>query len=129
VRISVGDWHVDRKTEVLFVGNNEYTLSAFSHGAPDRVEDSGRLYLYLARSRSRLGLVGLALAGLVRDVKRTESVEDWRLPEFTVEVRNKHAIPVALDGEVSVMRSPLRYRTRPRALPVILPPPEPEAPR
>ena len=59
----------------------------------------------------------------MRDIKQTESVEDWRLPEFKVEVRGKHAIPVAFDGEVSKMRSPLLYRTRPRALPVILPPP------
>jgi len=123
VRISSGDWQVERKTEVLFVGNHEYNLSALSHGAPDRLE-SGNLYLYVARSRSRLGLIGLALVGLVRDVKRTESVEDWRLPEFKVEVQRKHAIPVAFDGEVSVMRSPLTYRTRPRALPVILPPAE-----
>jgi diacylglycerol kinase family enzyme len=122
VRISAGDWSVTRKTEVLFVGNNEYVLSAFAHGAPDRVRDSGNLYLYLARSRSRLGLVGVALLGLVRDIKRTRSVEDWRLPEFTVEVRKRRAIPVAFDGEVSRMRSPLRYRTRPRALRVILPP-------
>jgi diacylglycerol kinase family enzyme len=121
VRISSGDWHVERKTEVLFVGNNEYVLSAFAHGAPDRVADSGNLYLYLARSRSRLGLVGVALLGLVRDIKRTQSVEDWRLAEFTIEVRKRKAIPVALDGEVSVMRPPLRYRTRPRALRVILP--------
>ena len=120
VKISSGDWQVERKTEVLFVGNHEYKLNAFAHGAPDRLE-SGNLYLYLARSRSRLGLIGLALAGLVRDIKRTRSVEDWRLPEFKVEVRKKRAIPVAFDGEVSVMRSPLQYRTRPRALRVILP--------
>ena len=124
VRISSGDWKVERKTEVLFVGNHEYRLNAFVHGAPDRLE-SGSLYLYIARSRSRLGLIGIALKGLVRDIKRTESVEDFRFPEFKVEVRKKHAIPVAFDGEVSVMRSPLQYRTRPRALPVILPPPSP----
>ncbi len=127
LKISSGDWSVERKTEVLFVGNNEYVLNAFAHGAPDRVEDSGNLYLYLTRSRSRLGLVGIALLGLVRDIKRTESIEDWRLPEFTVDVRRKRAIPVAFDGEVSMMRSPLRYRTRPRALQVILPPEEAEA--
>lgn len=121
VRISSGDWSVTRKTEVLFVGNNEYVLSAFAHGAPDRVGESGNLYLYLARSRSRLGLIGVALLGLVRDIKRTRSVEDWRLPEFTVEVRKRRAIPVAFDGEVSKMRPPLHYRTRARALRVILP--------
>jgi diacylglycerol kinase family enzyme len=128
VKLSSGDWQVERKTELLFVGNNEYRFSALAHGAPDRLEESGNLYLYLARSRSRLGLLGLALVGLVRDIKQTRSVEDWRLPEFTVEVRGKRAIPVAFDGEVSRMRSPLRYRTRPRALPVIVPRPEPESP-
>ncbi|MEA2600007.1 MAG: hypothetical protein QOF89_999 [Acidobacteriota bacterium] len=128
VRISSGDWHVERKTELLFVGNSEYQMSLLSHGAPDRLE-SGALYLYLARSRSRLGLIGLALAGLVRDLKETQSVEDWRLPEFKVEVlRKRRAIPVAFDGEVSTMKSPLLYRTRPHALRVILPPPEPPAP-
>ena len=114
VKISSGDWQVERKTELLFVGNNEYGFSAFAHGAPDRLEESGNLYLYLARSRSRLSLFGLALVGLVRDIKQTRSVEDWRLPEFKVEVREKHSIPVAFDGEVSKMRSPLLYRTRPR---------------
>jgi diacylglycerol kinase family enzyme len=127
VRISSGDWHVERKTEVLFVGTSEYEMSLLSHGAPDRLE-SGSLYVYLARSRSRLGLFGLALAGLVRDVKQTKSVEDWKLRDFEVEVRKKRAIPVAFDGEVSTMRSPLHYRIRTRALRVILPPPETPAP-
>jgi diacylglycerol kinase family enzyme len=127
VRLSSGDWQVDRKTEVLFVGNNEYVLNAFVHDAPDRLDSNGSLYVYLARSRSRLGLVGIALTGLVRDVKQTRMVEDWKFPELKVEVRGKRAIPVAFDGEVSRLRSPLIYRSRPKALPVIVPPPEPEA--
>ena len=127
MRISSGDWYVERKTEVLFVGNSEYRMSLLTHGAPDRLE-SGNLYLYLARSRSRLGLIGLALVGLFRDVRETRSVEDWRLPEFKIEVRKKRAIPVAFDGEVSTMRPPLHYRVRARALRVILPPLEPPAP-
>jgi len=127
VRISSGDWQVERKTELIFVGNCEYQMSALTHGSPNRLE-SGNLYLYLARSRSRLGLIGLALVGLVRDIKETRSVEDWPLPEFKIEVRKKHSIPVAFDGEVTMMKSPLLYRTRPRALRVILPPAEPPAP-
>jgi diacylglycerol kinase family enzyme len=129
VKISAGDWQIERKTELLFVGNKEYVLNAFVHGAPDRLENNGMLYLYIARSRSRLGLIGIALLGLVRDVKRSRSVEDRALPEFKVEVRGNRAIPVAFDGEVSRMRSPLLYRSRPRALPVIIPRPEPPVPR
>ncbi len=125
VKISSGDWQVERRTEVLFVGTSEYQMSLLAHGAPDRLESGDHLYVYLARSRSRLGLIGLALAGLVRDVKQTRSVEDWHLPDFEVEVRKKRAIPVAFDGEVSTMKSPLLYRKRPRDLRVILPPQAP----
>jgi diacylglycerol kinase family enzyme len=124
VRISAGDWHVERKTELIFIGNNEYEFSALAHGAPDRLKESGNLYLYLTRSRSRLGLIRIALIGLVRDVKHTESVEDRRLPEFEIEVRKRRSVPVACDGEIITMSSPLRYRSRPKTLPVILPPQE-----
>src|SRR3954466_13170026 len=70
----------------------------------------------------------LALAGLFRDVKQTRSVEDWKLKEFKVEVRQKRAIPVAFDGEVSTLRSPLLFRKRVGDLRVIVPLPEPPAP-
>jgi diacylglycerol kinase family enzyme len=125
LKISSGDWQAERRTEVLFVGTSEYQMSLLAHGAPNRLESGGQLYVYLARSRSRLGLIGLALAGLVRDVKQTRMVEDWRLPELKVEVRKKRAIPVAFDGEVSRMKPPLLYRKRPRDLRVILPPQAP----
>jgi diacylglycerol kinase family enzyme len=103
----------------VFVGNNEYELNAFTYGARSRF-DSGFLYLYVDKSRSRLGLLGVALLGLVRDVKRTDRFDRWQLPEFTIETRTK-AVPVYLDGEVTVMNPPLRYRTRPLALRVLLP--------
>ncbi len=128
VKISAGDWQVERKTEVLFVGVHEYTLNAFVHGASEALEDDGgNLHLYISRSRSRLGLIGLALLGLVRDLKNVRSVEDRRLPEFKVEVRRKRRIPVAFDGEVARMDSPLLYRNRRQALRVIVPRPAPAA--
>jgi len=128
LKVSSGDWKVDRSTEVLFVGNSEYRMSALDHGAPDRLEGGGFLCVYVTHTSSRLGLVGLALAGLFRDVKQTKSVEDWKLREFKVEVRQTRAIPVAFDGEVSTLRSPLLFRKRVGDLQVILPPPEAPAP-
>jgi diacylglycerol kinase family enzyme len=35
----------------------------------------------------------------------------------------RHRVSVALDGEVAIMRPPLEYRIRPRALRVIVPRP------
>jgi YegS/Rv2252/BmrU family lipid kinase len=128
LRISSGDWQAERKTEALFVGNSEYRMSALDHGAPDRLETDGLLCVYVARTGSRLALYGLALAGLFRDVKQTRSVEDWKLRELKVEVRETRAIPVAFDGEVSTLRSPLLFRKRVGDLRVILPAPEPPAP-
>jgi diacylglycerol kinase family enzyme len=119
VRLKADGLETDHKTRFVFVGNNEYQLNAFTYGARSRF-DSGSLYLYVDKSRSRLGLLGVALLGLVRDVKRTDRFDRWQLPEFTIETRTK-AVPVYLDGEVTVMNPPLRYRTRPLALRVLLP--------
>lgn len=120
VRVEAAGLEIYRKTRFLFVGNNEYVMRAFSFGARERF-DSGDLYLYIANVPGRLGLAGLALLSLVRDLKLTRSFERWCLPELTVECRLK-AIPVYLDGEVTLMTPPLRYRTRPHGLRVILPP-------
>jgi diacylglycerol kinase family enzyme len=47
-------------------------------------------------------------------------IESFKLKE--VEVRSKTSrLPVALDGEVEVLRPPLHYRSRPGALTVIAP--------
>lgn len=119
VRVKGKDLSIDRETRFVFIGNNEYEMNAFTYGARSRF-DSGDLYLYIAKSRSRLGLVGLALLGLIRDVKHARSFDRWCLPEFTIDVR-KRALPVYLDGEVTLLAPPLRYRVRPRSLPVILP--------
>jgi diacylglycerol kinase family enzyme len=120
VRIKA-DGHVsDWRTHFVFVGNNEYEMNAFTFGARERF-DSGDLYLYIAKTPSRLGLMGLALLGLVRDVVQTKRFARWSLPEFTVEYR-KQRLLVYLDGEVTHLRPPLHYRNRPRDLRVIVPP-------
>jgi diacylglycerol kinase family enzyme len=120
VRIKADGLEVHRKTRFLFVGNNEYVMRAFNFGARERF-DRGDLYLYIANTPSRLGLAGLALLSLVRDLKLSRRFDRWCLPELTVETRLK-VIPVYMDGEVTRMTPPLRYRTHPRGLKVILPP-------
>lgn len=120
IRVTAEGLTVDHQTRFVFVGNNEYEMSAFTYGARQRF-DSGDLYLYIAKSRTRLGLIGLGLLGLFRDLKWTDRFERICLPEFTIETRKK-AVPVYLDGEVTLLRPPLRYRNRPHALRVIVPP-------
>lgn len=120
LRLRSDEVDVHRETRLLFVGNNEYEMSAFGFGARERF-DSGSLYVYVARSPSRLGLVYLGLLSLFRDVKGTERFERFCLPELTIETRKKKALAVYLDGEVVTLSPPLRYRVRPRELRVLLP--------
>lgn len=119
LRVTADGLTIDHQTRFLFVGNNEYEMSAFTYGARRRF-DSGNLYLYIAKSRTRLGLIGLGLLGLFRDLKWTDRFDRFCLPELTIETKKK-ALPVYLDGEVTLLRPPLRYRNRPHALRVIVP--------
>jgi diacylglycerol kinase family enzyme len=119
VRVTADGLTLNSQTRFLFVGNNEYEMSAFTYGARRRF-DSGDLYLYIAKSRTRLGLIGLGLLGLFRDLAWTDRFDRFCLPEFTIETR-REAVPVYLDGEVVTLRPPLHYRNRPHALRVIVP--------
>lgn len=119
IRVTADGLIVDHQSRFVFVGNNEYEMSAFTYGARSRF-DSGDLYLYIAKSRTRLGIIGLVLLSLFRDLKWTDRFDRFCLPEFTIETRKK-AVPVYLDGEVVVLNPPLLYRNQPHALRVLLP--------
>lgn len=119
LKVSAEGMEIHRATRFVFIGNNEYLMNAFNYSARSRF-DSGNLYLYIARSRGRLGLVGLGLLGLFRDLKWSDRFDRVCLPEFRIET-HKRAVPVYLDGEVLVLRTPLEYRNRPHALRVIVP--------
>lgn len=119
LRLTADGLTVDHQTRFLFVGNNEYEMSAFTYGAR-RLVDSGNLYLYIAKSRTRLGLIGLGLLGLFRDLKWTDRFDRFCLPELTIETRKK-VVKVYLDGEVVPLKPPLHYRNRAHALQVIMP--------
>lgn len=119
VRVRAGGSELVRKTLFVFIGNNEYEMSAFGYGARSRF-DSGNLYLYIAKAERRADLVGLLLLSLFRDVKGTGRFDRLSAPEFTIETKQR-SVPVYLDGEVTVLESPLRYRARVRDLRVILP--------
>jgi diacylglycerol kinase family enzyme len=121
VRVTSDSREIVRDTHFVFIGNNDYELNLFTYAARSRLK-SGDLYLYVARPKSRRGLVGMAFLSLVRDIKRMRGFDRWCVPELTIEADGKKALSVYLDGEVVLIETPLQYRVRPRALPVVLPP-------
>jgi diacylglycerol kinase family enzyme len=121
LRLCLGHTDVVRRTPFVFIGNNEYQLDLFKVGARACL-DAGTLSLYLTPRTRRLGLLALAVRGVLGRLRRGQDFEILCVPEAVVDTRRKRVL-VATDGEVNVMETPLHYRSRPGALCVIVPAP------
>lgn len=85
--------------------------------------DSGELVVHVARVQTRLGLLWLALRALVGAWHYNRLLETFTADEVRV-ISRKRRVMVSLDGEVTVLRSPLVFKLRPKALTVLMPPAE-----
>lgn len=115
-----GDAWVHRSS-LVFVGNNSYALR-FPHLAARSRLDGGTLCLFAIDGHGwrLLRLAALLLIGRAdddRDFRRLDGVRE-------IEIDSRRArLTVALDGEVTEIETPLRYRSRAGALAVLAPRP------
>lgn len=105
-------------TPFVFVGNNEYMIEVGAAGRRRRL-DGGRLSLYTIRCSSRFRMFWLILRALLQRLDMVRDFEVESVEQAAVIVRRER-VKVALDGEVVSMTSPLSYRIRSGALPVIV---------
>jgi diacylglycerol kinase family enzyme len=120
VRIDVDGRQRTWQTPFVVVGNNEYAIQGLHLGARASL-DQGRLFVYLtprARTRDLPMLLARALAGRITESGAGEIVA---AAELTIATRAARRIRVAVDGELVPMITPLRFRARPGALPVVVP--------
>jgi len=122
VRVSVSTGGVSRqiRTPFVFVGNNEYHLQGARIGARARL-NAGFLQISMAPDLYRaemLYVLGRALVGRSTD----DHLDTLLVPEIGIDARRRR-VPVALDGEIALLPTPLRYRTRRGALRVCVPDP------
>jgi diacylglycerol kinase family enzyme len=107
-----------RRTPFVFIGNNEY-LQGLTLGARERL-DSGKLCLYVAQKPTRFGLLRYALHALFGKLREARDFDVLSATSLEIETRHHH-LRVATDGEVTMMKPPLCYRSRAAALHVIVP--------
>jgi diacylglycerol kinase family enzyme len=119
VRLSTEARELRRRTPMVFVGNNEYELQGLNMGSR-RFLNRGKLFLYVTREMSRWRLLKIGLAALFGRLGDTRDFDAISVREVSVQARRRR-LRVALDGEVVVMRLPLRYCIHPAALRVIVP--------
>lgn len=117
--IAVDGQPLRRKSAFVFVGNNEYGMAGFEIGERPRLSD-GVLSLYVTQRTGRFGLLRLAMRALVHRLEQAKDFDALRATRVTVQTPQRF-LRVAVDGEVTMMRTPLDYRVRPGALRVIVP--------
>jgi diacylglycerol kinase family enzyme len=101
------------------IANNEHGMQGWHLGLRETLA-GGKLWIYVMRPQSRLALVWMLLKVALGRFDGREHFDIFQAEELYVESKARR-IGVALDGEVHVMDSPLRYRILPRSLRVIVP--------
>ena len=109
----------ERRTPFVFVGNNPYIMQGFEIGERSTL-DGGVLALYMTRNTGRFGLLRLAFLAAFKRLNQARDFDEACAQDFKVHTHHRK-LEVAIDGEVSEMETPLRYRVRPKALRVIVP--------
>ena len=112
---------VAQRVWAVFVGNNCYGETVMDLTGRQRL-DEGVLDLRIVRAGGKLSRLRIAGAVLFGRVGRSPLIDRRSVSSVTIDAHR--SVEVALDGEVVTMTSPLQYRSAPRALRVLVPPPE-----
>jgi diacylglycerol kinase family enzyme len=121
LQISMPDGSTTLRTPLVVVANNRYTGSLFSSSLRPRI-DEGRLWLYTTRAHRRWELVKIVWHALTRKIETAPELEEHDFTEAQV-TTSRETIPAAADGELIDVRAPFRFKIRPGALRVLVPPP------
>lgn len=121
-RLTLDDAAQPAITTLLFVGNNVYSLDSGKVGTREAMDD-GKLSVFAVAKNTRWGLVLFAIRTLRG---RSDAARDFAAIgtcETLIVNARRRRIPVALDGEVFKLRTPLKFSIRPGALSVFVPKP------
>jgi len=106
-------------TPLLFVGNNEYSISLGHLGERDSLDD-GRLSLCAVAAQGALDLLAFAARALLGLAVPERDFQEFADAKCVI-IDGEGHIEGAFDGELALMRLPLRLRSMPAALGVVTP--------
>lgn len=118
LRIAAPGFERPYRTPCLFVGNNQYAMELFTARRRQRL-DSGKLWFYVVKPREPLEFFWMVCRLCFGRFDQKRDVDRFELAEAEVSAKASR-LPVALDGEVRLLQSPLRYRSCPGALTVLV---------
>lgn len=107
-------------TPIVVVSNNAWAETPLALPPSRQSLDHGELMVHVAKTTSRLGLCWLALNALLGRWRVNRLLAVFSAEQVVVTGR-KSRMMLSLDGEVTVLRAPLVFRSRPRSLRVLMP--------
>jgi diacylglycerol kinase family enzyme len=119
VEIHVDGNVLQRRSPLVFIGNNSYELNGLNLGAR-KCLDAGHLTIHIINRTDRLGLIALAARAMVGQLRDTRDFETLSTTHMEVNTRRSH-LTVATDGEISRFTAPLVYEMDKGALSVVVP--------
>lgn len=119
LRISAEGFARPYRTPCLFVGNNEYAMELFTARRRRRL-DGGRLWFYVVKPREPIEFFWMVCRLCFGRIDPARDVDTFEVAEAEIGAKTSR-LPVALDGDVRIMHTPLNYRSRPAALNVLVP--------
>jgi diacylglycerol kinase family enzyme len=128
LKLKIAGEHTSYHTPCLFVGVNEYSMERLELRRASGM-DGGELWLFVARHQHSWSFLRFALRAAFGGLKEAGDFDLQRGCEAEVRTHASR-VPLAFDGEILRLLSPLRYRLRAGALTVLAPPaapPEPSA--
>lgn len=120
VSISINGQSTMVTTPIVVISNNAWQETPLPFPPSRASLDHGELMVHVARTTSRRGLLWLALNALLGRWRVNHMLDILSADQVVVTGRKSRMI-VSLDGEVTVLRAPLVFRTQPKALRVLIP--------
>lgn len=119
-QVRTGDVARSIRAPFLVVANNRYSGYVLDGSLRARL-DQHQLWIYTTRVQRRWALLRLAWQSLLRRIDSADDLESWAAAELSIQVeRHRGRLPIGIDGEVTDLVPPLRFRVVPDALRVFV---------
>ena len=119
IRLELEGRDITIRSPFVFIGNNKYEIEGLNIGSRQNLKNN-ELSLYVIRHTSRLNLLTIAFRALFGGIAEHQAFDVYSANKVKIDTKKK-SLPVALDGEVITMQTPLEYSIFPGVLKVMAP--------
>jgi diacylglycerol kinase family enzyme len=117
ITLHVDGKRITRRTPFVFIGNNAYTVQGNEFLNRSSLTE-GRLAIYIIKAKHPWHVVRLFITALFTKKRRTPDLDIYYTDSCVIKNRHRQ-LPIAFDGEVESLATPLHYAIKPKSLRII----------